>query len=306
MATVPKTMPARGHATAPKFISSQPRELPRYFNELNNLFQDANITDEGIKKAQACRYVDIDESELWQVLPEYTNNSYDEWKKAVLTLYPGAMEDRKWSMADLDHPVIGYFPAVYLARRRGVEKIVAESTDRLIRHPAFRSKGSKNLQARKADLENLRDVAAEMELITFLDPEATPAEVERHRSYRGQRQKQNFGGRPIRKKHRREKTAAPSDRNAERKLFDPSNFRSPKSSAFHDSSMAESGCAVLKSSGGGSIRENPIDARGFKFRETPITDVPIFKEHGYVRTLRNPDGTPQLDAAGKPIISVAE
>jgi len=102
MATVPKTMPARGHATAPKFISSQPRELPRYFNELNNLFQDANITDEGIKKAQACRYVNIDESELWQVLPEYTNNSYDEWKKAVLTLYPGAMEDHKWSMADLD------------------------------------------------------------------------------------------------------------------------------------------------------------------------------------------------------------
>jgi len=102
MATVPKTMPARGHATAPKFISSQPRELPRYFNELNNLFQDANITDEGIKKAQACRYVDIDESELWQVLPEYTNNSYDKWKNAVLTLYPGAMEDCKWSMADLD------------------------------------------------------------------------------------------------------------------------------------------------------------------------------------------------------------
>jgi len=57
-------MLARGHATAPKFISSQPRELPQYFNELNNLFQDANITDEGIKKAQACQYVDIDRSEL--------------------------------------------------------------------------------------------------------------------------------------------------------------------------------------------------------------------------------------------------
>jgi len=47
-------MPARGHVTAPKFILSQSRELPHYFNELNNLFQDANITDEGIKKAQAC------------------------------------------------------------------------------------------------------------------------------------------------------------------------------------------------------------------------------------------------------------
>jgi len=102
MATVPKTMPARGHATAPKFISSQPRELPRYFNELNNLFQDANITDKGIKKAQACRYVDIDESELWQALPDYTLKTYKDWKKAVLALYPGVTEDHKWSMANLD------------------------------------------------------------------------------------------------------------------------------------------------------------------------------------------------------------
>jgi len=102
MAAVPKTMPARGHATAPKFILLQPWELPQYFNELNNLFQDVNIVDKGINKAQACQYIDIDESELWQALPEYTNNSYDEWKKAVLTLYLGAMEDRKWSMADLD------------------------------------------------------------------------------------------------------------------------------------------------------------------------------------------------------------
>jgi len=73
----------------PKFIS---RELPHYFNELNN-FQDANITDEGIKKVQACWYVDIDESKLWQALPEYTSKTYDDWKKAVLALYPGVTED---------------------------------------------------------------------------------------------------------------------------------------------------------------------------------------------------------------------
>ena len=92
MATVPKTMPARGHATAPKFILLQPRELPHYFNKLNNLFQDVSITNEGIKKAQACQYVDINESELWQVLPKYTLKTYNDWKKAVLALYPGATE----------------------------------------------------------------------------------------------------------------------------------------------------------------------------------------------------------------------
>jgi len=86
----------------PKFILSQPRELPHYFNKLNNLFQDVSITDEGIKKAQACWYVDIDKSELWQVLPEYTSKTYEDWKKAVLVLYPGTTEDCKWSMANLD------------------------------------------------------------------------------------------------------------------------------------------------------------------------------------------------------------
>jgi len=71
-------------------------------NKLNNLFQNVNITDEGIKKVQACRYVNINKSELWQALPEYTSKTYDNWKKAVLALYPGATEDCKWSMADLD------------------------------------------------------------------------------------------------------------------------------------------------------------------------------------------------------------
>jgi len=71
-------MPARGHVTTPKFISSQPRELPCYFNKLNNLFQDVNITDKGIKKAQACWYVNIDKSKLWQALPEYTSKTYEE------------------------------------------------------------------------------------------------------------------------------------------------------------------------------------------------------------------------------------
>jgi len=95
-------MPARGHATTPKFILLQPRELPHYFNKLNNLLQDANITKEGIKKAQACQYVDINESKLWQALHKYTSKTYNDWKKAVLALYPEVTEDRKWSMANLD------------------------------------------------------------------------------------------------------------------------------------------------------------------------------------------------------------
>jgi hypothetical protein len=96
-------MPARGHSTAPKFDPTQPRELRRYFNELDLLFGGANITANDIKKKHACRYVDIDTSELWESLPEYgTGSTFSEFREAVHRLYPGSEDDRKWSISDMD------------------------------------------------------------------------------------------------------------------------------------------------------------------------------------------------------------
>jgi hypothetical protein len=97
------TMPARGHATAPTFDPSQPRELRRYFNELEMLFQRCNITDSEEMKKHACRYVDIDTSELWESIPEYLPTvSFNNFRIAVHKLYPGSEDDRKWSIADMD------------------------------------------------------------------------------------------------------------------------------------------------------------------------------------------------------------
>jgi len=86
----------------PKFILLQPRELPCYFNELNILFQDVSITDKGIKKAQACWYVDIDKSELWQVLPDTLQRHMKIGRKLYLPSTQRRLKIASGSMANLD------------------------------------------------------------------------------------------------------------------------------------------------------------------------------------------------------------
>ena len=99
----PPPMPARGHVTAPSFDVSNPRELPRYFEDLEMLFTTSNITDAVAKKLQAARYVDIDTSALWKDLDEYgPTHNWAAFKAAVYALYPGSDTDRMWSISDMD------------------------------------------------------------------------------------------------------------------------------------------------------------------------------------------------------------
>jgi hypothetical protein len=97
-------MPGRGDRSAPHFDPQQPRELRRYFSDLDFVFGRAGVTDNADKKAHACRYVNVDTSELWETLPEYADigKSYQDFVAAVHALYPGSDEERKWSVADMD------------------------------------------------------------------------------------------------------------------------------------------------------------------------------------------------------------
>src|ERR1700676_3651082 len=64
---------------------------------------------------------------MWRSLPEFSNKetSYEEWKKKVISLYPGASEEKRWSIADLNKVIgerarigihtIGDFGAYYRA-----------------------------------------------------------------------------------------------------------------------------------------------------------------------------------------------
>ena len=97
-------MPARGHPTAPKFSGNNPRELQRYFDELDYLFTSCGIATDDAKKRYAVRYIDYETEDGWKQLGEFRDaqRTFDEFKAAVYKLYPGADDDRKWTLEDLD------------------------------------------------------------------------------------------------------------------------------------------------------------------------------------------------------------
>ena len=99
-------MPSRGHASAPKFSADQPRELNRFFQELENLFTGSNVTDSQAKKEHAIRYVDIDLAEFWSATADFVPaKTYDEWKTGLKKYYPGSQDKEKFSVADIDRLV---------------------------------------------------------------------------------------------------------------------------------------------------------------------------------------------------------
>ena len=122
-----KQMPSYKHHMAPKFTEDQLRELKRFFEELANLFGPVNIVTNADKESQTVQYVEVDTSDMWRSLPEFSNeeSSYMDWKKKVISLYPGVNEEKRCSFADLDKVIgerarigihtIGDFRAYYRA-----------------------------------------------------------------------------------------------------------------------------------------------------------------------------------------------
>jgi hypothetical protein len=81
----PSTMPPQGHGSTPKFTPDVPRELQRYFKELELLFGLAQVVDNMEKKKHACQYVDIDMADLWEAIPEFNiTKTFDGFKSAIL------------------------------------------------------------------------------------------------------------------------------------------------------------------------------------------------------------------------------
>ena len=98
------SMPSRGDRSAPRFDTKHPRELRRYFSDLEYCFERAQIVDDQEKKSHACRFVDVDTSELWESLAEFADNTktYTDFRQIIYSLYPGSEEECKWSVADMD------------------------------------------------------------------------------------------------------------------------------------------------------------------------------------------------------------
>ena len=97
-------MPARGERAAPTFDKTKPRELLRFFDDLEYLMERAAITSESDKKKQAVRYTDFDTEQVWKTFLEFKNNttSYQDFKQAILVHYPDTSGDFIYSLRDMD------------------------------------------------------------------------------------------------------------------------------------------------------------------------------------------------------------
>jgi hypothetical protein len=100
----PYYMPARGEHAAPTFDRTKPRELIRFFEELEYLFTRASLEQESEKKKHVLRYVDFEVEQIWKTFPEYSDpaKTYLEFKAAILVHYPDASGDYVYSLRDMD------------------------------------------------------------------------------------------------------------------------------------------------------------------------------------------------------------
>lgn len=103
MATAVKPMPARGERSAPSFDQTKPREIHRFFDELERLFELNNVTDATEMKKSACRYVAYTVERVWKTFPEFAsaNATFAAFKKAILVHYPDAEGDFVYSSNDV-------------------------------------------------------------------------------------------------------------------------------------------------------------------------------------------------------------
>ena len=97
-------MPARGERSSPTFDTTKPRELIRFFEELEYLFARAALESETDKKKHVLRYVEFDVEQIWKTFPEFSDvtKSYDAFKAAILVHYPDASGDYVYSLRDMD------------------------------------------------------------------------------------------------------------------------------------------------------------------------------------------------------------
>jgi hypothetical protein len=93
-------MPAHGHSTAPRFDGNA-LNLCLYFDEVESL-SITGLNEEG-KIHHALHYASREDNELWSTLPkaEAQAPNYAQFHDAVVKLYPGTDDKRKYAESDL-------------------------------------------------------------------------------------------------------------------------------------------------------------------------------------------------------------
>ena len=98
----PHHMPLSGEHIAPRFDSSKPREIRKFWEDIETHFERSGITDNE-RKPWVLRYVDSDTRDFWESFEEASldEKTYEEFKAKINEYYPGADGTRRHTTAEL-------------------------------------------------------------------------------------------------------------------------------------------------------------------------------------------------------------
>jgi hypothetical protein len=95
-----KSMISPSARDAPRFSSNRPQELRRFVRIMEDLWEQAEITDDEVKKVTLGKYADQESEEEWKAFATYPKgHSYKEFKAELMDNYPEAAEAERGTPA---------------------------------------------------------------------------------------------------------------------------------------------------------------------------------------------------------------
>ncbi|KAG6903833.1 hypothetical protein DXG01_014492, partial [Tephrocybe rancida] len=101
-------MPRPGSRDAPRFSSTEPKELPRFLERMDDMFGDYKITDEKTKKKHVCDFADAVSAEEWKSMKTYIDGTYEEFIEALPKRYGELRHHKEGSLLELKRELRPY------------------------------------------------------------------------------------------------------------------------------------------------------------------------------------------------------
>jgi hypothetical protein len=120
-----RRMVTPGSRDAPKFSADQPEGLRRFVRLMEDLWKEAGVTEDSVKKRMIGKYADEDSEEEWAAFTSYGDgHSWPEFKKELIENYPEAAAAERGTpsrirqlCAETSKVRLGDMPALYRFRR---------------------------------------------------------------------------------------------------------------------------------------------------------------------------------------------
>ncbi|KAJ6458804.1 hypothetical protein C8R45DRAFT_843698, partial [Mycena sanguinolenta] len=96
-------VPRPWESNVPKFVTEDKDDLRDFMEQVEDIINLGQITDDDEKKRLLTSYLLARKREMWRALVEYTaGTSYADFKKAVLKAYPEVKEDLDGTLEELE------------------------------------------------------------------------------------------------------------------------------------------------------------------------------------------------------------